>query len=309
MVDKETIELFRIPPKTKVKLSSYDPMWTGSEEMQLIGKESVRKQALELLEKERGVLAEAQAKFYAHDVYAVLVVLQGVSGSGVEDIIRHVMTGVNPQGCQVKVFGKPSPEDLDHDFLWRYSKELPERGRIGIFLHSYYDEVVAAKVNPELLKRQKLPIFSNDGEKKALESDKSFWADRYKSINDFETHLVENGTVVLKFFLNISKEEQKKRLLKMIASPERNWRFSFSAMEERKFWEQYIRAYEEAISVTSTNKAPWYILPSNLQSMANALTADILTDRILELGVDFPTLSNEKMKELEEARVRLEKSE
>ena len=313
MVDKKIIELFRVKPGTKIKLSTYDPGWVGDKKMQKLGEGVARQRAMELLEKERGVLGEAQGKLYASDVYAVLLILQGVAGAGLDEVVKHVMTGVNPQGCQVKSFGKSSTEELDHDFLWRYTPALPERGRIGIFNGSYYDEVLTARVNPEVLRREKLPQFSSQiptlqsgGAEGKGSINKAFWKDRYKSINNFEGHLIHNGMVMMKIFLNISKEEQRKRMMEMIGDPAQRWRFSPAELEQRKAWDQYLEAYEETISSTSTQGAPWYVIPADHRWVANAMVADILTDVILELGVDYPKLSEDKQKDLQAARGKLE---
>ena len=313
MVDKKIIELFRVIPGVKIKLSAYDPGWVGDKKMQKLGEGVARQRAMELLEKERGVLGEAQGKLYANDQYAVLLILQGVAGAGLDEVVKHVMTGVNPQGCQVKSFGKSSTEELDHDFLWRYTRALPERGRIGIFNGSYYDEVLTSRVNPEVLRREKLPQFSSQiptlqsgGAEGKGSINKAFWKDRYKSINNFEGHLIRNGMVMMKIFLNISKEEQRKRMMEMIGDPAQRWRFSPAELEQRKAWDQYLEAYEETISSTSTQGAPWYVIPADHRWVANAMVADILTDVILELGVDYPKLSEDKQKDLQAARGKLE---
>jgi PPK2 family polyphosphate:nucleotide phosphotransferase len=307
MVDKKIIDLFRVSPKTKVSLAAYDPGWVGGEEMQGSSEAVARQRALELLEKERGVLAEAQGRLYASDEYAVLLILHGMTDAGLDEVVKHVMTGVNPQGCQVKTFGKPSAEELDHDFLWRYTRAIPERGRIGIFDGSYYDEVVSARVNPKILASEKLPgLPDGEGTGKEGEIGKSFWKDRYKSINNFENHLWRNGIVALKIFLHISKEEQKRRILEMIGDPAQRWNYSPAVMEQRKAWDTCIEAYEDAISATSTEIAPWYVIPADHHWVAEAMVADLLTDLILNMGVDYPKLPKEKLNELQAAKEKLQ---
>jgi PPK2 family polyphosphate:nucleotide phosphotransferase len=210
------------------------------------------------------------------------------------------MSGVNPQGCQVFSFKKPSPEELDHTFLWRYTKSLPERGRIGIFNRSYYEDVLVLKVHPEWLDGQKLPHGKRN---------KAFWQARYDDINNLERHLVRNGTRVLKFFLHVSKEEQKKRFLERLERPEKNWKFSAADLAERAFWNDYIEAYEDAISATSTEWAPWYIIPADHKWATRAIVADIITSTLAELDLTFPELNKEQRKLLAEARNKLENEE
>src|SRR6185436_14759121 len=231
--------------------------------------------AKEVLQENLTDLAEAQNLLYADDRYSVLIVLQAMDAAGKDGTIKHVMSGVNPQGCQVFSFKKPSSEDLAHNFLWRYMKCLPERGRIGIFNRSYYEDVLVVKVHPELLGRQ------NISEKVG----KKFWEARYEDINSFERHLVRNGTVILKFFLNVSKEEQKARFLERLERPEKNWKFSTSDMAERGFWDDYMKAYEDALSATSTDWAPWYVIPADFKWITRAVVADIVTTTLRGLDL------------------------
>ena len=235
---------------------------------------------------------------YADDRYAVLIVLQAMDAAGKDGTIKHVMTGVNPQGCQVFSFKKPSAEELDHNFLWRYMKSLPERGRIGIFNRSYYEDVLVVKVHPELLGRQ-LPR-----EKETF--GKKFWEERYEDINAFEQHLVRNGTVILKFFLNVSKDEQKKRFLERLDRPEKNWKFSPSDLAERGYWDDYMAAYEDALTATSTDWAPWYVIPADHKWITRAVVADIVTTAIRELDLKYPEVTDEQRKLLAEARKKLD---
>jgi PPK2 family polyphosphate:nucleotide phosphotransferase len=227
----------------------------------------------------------------------VLVVLQALDAAGKDGTIKHVMTGVNPQGCQVFSFKKPTAEDLDHNFLWRYMRCLPERGRIGIFNRSYYEDVLVVKVHPELLTAQKLPLGKQG---------KPFWEARYEDINAFERHLVRNGTIILKFFLNVSKKEQKRRFLERLETPEKHWKFSASDLAERGFWDQYTVAYEDALSATSTEWAPWYIVPADHKWATRAIVADILTTAMLGLDLRYPEVTEEQQQALEKARQQLE---
>src|SRR5437763_7707245 len=228
MLDPQLLDRLRVIPGKKFRLKHHDPDWAGTEEMQAFGRDEVKERAREILEKDLQALADAQALLYADDRYSILVVLQALDAAGKDGTIKHVMSGLNPQGCAVYSFKKPSAEDLDHDFLWRCYRCLPERGKIGIFNRSYYEEVLVVKVHPELLDYQKLPT-----EKRG----KGFWKARYQSINDFERHLSRNGTVILKFFLHVSKEEQKRRFLERLERPEKHWKFSPSDLAERDFWD------------------------------------------------------------------------
>ena len=239
-------------------------------------------------------LTKVQHLLYADDRYSVLIVFQAMDAAGKDSTIKHVMSGVNPQGCQVTSFKKPSIEDVDHNFLWRYSKCLPERGRIGIFNRSYYEDVLVVKVHPELLKN--LP----EGKR-----NKAFWQSRYDDINAFEQHLQRNGTVILKFFLNVSKHEQKKRFLDRIDKPEKNWKFSAADLTEREYWQDYMLAYEEAISATNTEWAPWHIVPADNKWVTRALVAETITSTLKSLELNFPTLTKDQADFLVNARKKL----
>jgi PPK2 family polyphosphate:nucleotide phosphotransferase len=227
-----------------------------------------------------------------------LIVLQAMDAAGKDGTIKHVMSGVNPQGCQVFSFKKPSAEELAHNFLWRYMKSLPERGRIGIFNRSYYEDVLVVKVHPELLGSQ-LP-------REKEKAGKKFWQARYEDINAFEEHLVRNGTIILKFYLNVSKGEQKRRFLERLERPEKNWKFSPSDLAERGFWGDYMEAYEDALSATSTEHAPWYVVPADDKWVTRAVVADIVTTAIQGLDLEYPEVTTEKKKLLEEARKKLD---
>jgi PPK2 family polyphosphate:nucleotide phosphotransferase len=296
MIKEETISLFRVKPGTDVRLKDHDPEWAGTKEMKELGKGELKEIAKQLLRENVEKLAGAQELLYANDQYSLLIIVQAMDAAGKDGLVEHVMSGVNPQGCQVFSFKKPSDEELDHNFLWRCMKALPERGRIGIFNRSYYEEVLIVRVHPELLERQRLPPGKRN---------EKFWEKRYDDINAFEHHLVRNGTVILKFFLNVSKGEQKKRFLERLDNPEKNWKFSEADVAERKYWKDYLRAYEAAISATSTKWAPWYILPADRKLVTRALAADIITSTILDLKLKPPRVSSERKKALEQARQTL----
>jgi len=231
----------------------------------------------------------------------LLVIFQAMDAAGKDSTIKHVMSGINPQGCQVYSFKHPSAEELDHDFLWRSAKALPERGRIGIFNRSYYEEVLIVKVHPELVTAQHLPNGNPDKEK--------FWEHRYESINNFERHLTRNGTAIVKFFLYVSKDEQRKRFLKRIEEPAKHWKFSPTDMKEREFWDDYMAAYEECLSQTSTKSAPWYVIPADHKWVSRALVAAILTATIKSLGLKWPAVTEAQKKAIQEAKRALEAGE
>lgn len=297
MLKKDLIKRFKIEPGKKFRLKDHDTGWAQTRELEELGKDKVKERAKSLLEKSLADLAEAQQVLYADDRYSLLIVLQAMDAAGKDGTIKHVMSGVNPQGCQVFSFKQPSPEELDHNFLWRYMRCLPERGRIGIFNRSYYEDVLVVKVHPEILARQKLP----DGKR-----GKSFWAARYEDINAFEQHLVRNGTVVLKFFLHVSKEEQKKRFLERLERPEKNWKFSSADLAEREFWDDYAAAYEDAIAATSTDWAPWYVIPADHKWVTRTVAADIITRTLKSLDLRFPELGDDQKASLADARRKLE---
>lgn len=242
-------------------------------------------------------MQQMQDMLYADDRHSILIIFQAMDGAGKDSTIKHVMSGINPQGCQVFSFKQPSNEELDHDFLWRTTRRLPERGRIGIFNRSYYEEVLILKVHPELLLYQRLPgINSLDKISPAI------FEQRYKSINEFEEHMVRNGTVVIKFFLHLSREEQADRFLKRITEPHKNWKFSFSDLEERKYWDDYQVAYENMIKATSTSHAPWYIIPADKKWYMRLAVAEILLSRLKQLGLRYPVLTEKQLMELEKGK-------
>jgi PPK2 family polyphosphate:nucleotide phosphotransferase len=296
MIREDVLNLLRVAPETKVRLKDHDSGWAQTEEFKELGKEVIKDRAKVILEQNLAELAEAQELLYADDRYAVLMVFQALDAAGKDGTIKHVMSGVNPQGCQVFSFKKPSAEELDHNFLWRYMKALPERGRIGIFNRSYYEDVLVVKVHPELVERQRLT---------AEDRGKKFWKHRYEDINAFERHLVRTGTIVLKFYLNVSKEEQRRRFLERLERPEKNWKFSSADVAERGFWDDYVTAYEDALSATSTEWAPWYIVPADNKWITRAVVADVVTSAIRGLDLKYPEMTEERLQAVKEARKKL----
>ena len=244
-------------------------------------------------------LSTQQELLYASNRYAVLLIFQAMDAAGKDGAIKHVMSGVNPQGCQVFSFKHPSPAELQHDFLWRTTRDLPERGRIGIFNRSYYEEVLIVRVHPEILRSEGIPDTPHH--------DKKVWHERYRSIVDMERHLYGNGTRIIKFFLHLSKEEQRRRFLQRIDVPEKNWKFGLADIEERKFWKQYMQAYEECLSATSTRHAPWYVVPADDKENARLIVSQIVLDTLEGLKMTYPKTSAERRRELQSIRKRLAK--
>ncbi|HVJ66484.1 MAG TPA: polyphosphate kinase 2 family protein [Caulifigura sp.] len=296
MLKKDILHALRVKPGSKLKLQERDTGWAQTEELKELGKEDIKERASQLLQASLEELAAAQDLLYADDRYSLLLVFQAMDAAGKDGTIKHVMSGINPQGCQVYSFKKPSAEDLDHNFLWRYMKSLPERGRIGIFNRSYYEDVLVVRVHPELLDGQKLP-----GDKRG----KSFWKARYEDINAFEKHLVRNGTIILKFFLNVSKQTQKERFLERLERPEKNWKFSPADLAERDFWDDYQEAYEKALTATSTDDAPWYVIPADHKWATRALVADIVSTTLMSLDLRYPEPTGDSLILLEKARAKL----
>jgi PPK2 family polyphosphate:nucleotide phosphotransferase len=253
-------------------------------------------QMKEILQAGVDLLAEMQDVLYAQDKWSLLLIFQAMDAAGKDGAIKHVMSGINPQGCQVTAFKAPSAEELDHDFMWRCMKNLPERGRIGIFNRSYYEEVLVVRVHESILKAQKLP-------EKML--DKDIWKNRFRDIRNYEKYLHGNGTKVVKFFLNVSKEEQKKRFIERIDNPEKNWKFSSADAKERTYWKQYMKAYEEMIRETSTADSPWYVVPADNKSFARIVIASAVITSLYELDLAYPKVSSEKIAELKAIREAL----
>jgi PPK2 family polyphosphate:nucleotide phosphotransferase len=294
---KDLLEHCRISEGKKFKLKDHDPSWAGDKD---IAKAERRDFAEKTLSEDVASLATAQDVLYASDTWSILVVLQAMDAAGKDGIIKHVMSGVNPQGCQVYSFKQPSSEELDHNFLWRCMVHLPERGKIGIFNRSYYEEVLVVKVHPEFLASQRIPD---------AKVDKDFWRARYEDINCFEHHLSRNGTKIVKFFLNVSKDEQRKRFLDRINEPDKHWKISPSDIAERAHWDEYMDAFEECIAETSSDEAPWYVIPSNHKWVARSLVANILVQTIDSLDLKYPEVSDAKMKAIEAAKKQLEQEE
>jgi PPK2 family polyphosphate:nucleotide phosphotransferase len=256
-----------------------------------------KEHAKEALDRGIARLAKLQEKLYAQDRWAILLILQAMDAAGKDSTIKHVMSGVNPQGCQVNSFKAPTAEELQHDFLWRTSRSLPGRGQIGIFNRSYYEEVLVVRVHPELLAREKIPV---------QPASEKIWQERFEEINAFERYLAGNGILVLKFFLHLSKKEQKRRFLERLEDPEKNWKFSMSDALERQHWEKYMRAYEDMIRNTSTKHAPWYVVPADHKWFARLVVAEATIGAMKSLDLSFPKMDAEKRKELKVARAALE---
>jgi PPK2 family polyphosphate:nucleotide phosphotransferase len=282
---------YRITEGKKFRLKVVDPEDTG----ELTSED--KPQAKEALVDGVEVLQELQERLYAQDRWAILLIFQAMDAAGKDGAIKHVMSGVNPQGCQVRSFKAPSAEELDHDYLWRCMKNLPERGRIGIFNRSYYEEVLVVRVHQELLAAQKLP--------KSLIT-KSIWEDRYEDIRNVEKYLSRNGVLIRKFFLHVSKKEQKERFLARLDEPDKNWKFSMADAKERGFWDHYQEAYEDMIRATATEEAPWYVVPADHKWFTRVVVAAAIIDALGSLDLKFPEVSEAKKKELAEARVALE---
>ena len=254
--------------------------------------------ALKDLEDNVERLAELQDVLYAQDVYSLLIIFQAMDAAGKDGAIKHVMSGINPQGCQVMSFKAPSAEELDHDFLWRCQKSLPERGRIGIFNRSHYEEVLVVRVHSGYLQTAPLPD--------EVKGDKFVWRKRFRQIREWEDHLTENGTHVIKFFLNVSREEQKKRFLARIEEPDKNWKFSANDAKERGFWYDYMNAYEDAMEATSTKNAPWYVIPADKKWFTRLAVSEVIVQKMESMDLRYPTVSKERMAELQVAKKMLE---
>ena len=284
-------EDFRVPVSAKVNLGKWPtkvaPAYRSKSEYE------------KLLRRQSDELSMLQQLQYATDQYAVLLIFQAMDAAGKDGAIRNVMSGVNPQGCQVFSFKHPSAEELEHDFLWRTTRNLPERGHIGIFNRSYYEEVLIVRVHPEILRTQGLPD--------SLQDEKAVWEGRYRSINDLENHLYRNGTRIIKFFLHLSQEEQRKRFLDRIDDPEKNWKMSLSDIQERKFWNKYMDAYAACLEATSTRHAPWYVVPADDKRNARLIVSHILMDTLKGLSMAFSAPTQERSRELKSIRRLLAK--
>ena len=281
---------YRVTDGKEFRLKDVDPDDTQD------FKSEDKARAKEALQNGVQALAELQGKLYAQDRWSLLLVFQAMDAAGKDGTIKHVMSGVNPQGCEVSSFKAPTSEDLDHDYLWRCQKKLPERGRIGIFNRSYYEETLVVRVHPEFLAGQKLP-------KECVT--KHIWEERFQDIRAFERYLTRNGTIVRKFFLHVSKEEQQKRFLERIELPEKNWKFSTNDAKERGFWDEYMNAYEETIRETATKDSPWYVVPANNKWFTRLVVAAAVIDALASLDLHYPKLSEAKLQELTAAKAML----
>ena len=280
---------FRIRPGAKLKLKDYPTKVKPF----CKSKKSYKK----LLEEHVEALSALQQLHYASHRYALLLIFQGMDASGKDGAIRHVMSGVNPQGCEVFSFKHPTAEELEHDFLWRTNCHLPERGRIGIFNRSYYEEVLVVRVHPEILRSQGLP--------EELRDEKNIWKDRYQSITDLEKYLYRNGTRIIKFFLHLSKDEQRRRFLERIDEPDKNWKFSLANIHERKYWKNYMHAFEDCLTATSTHEAPWFVVPADDKENARLLVSQIVMDVFSELKMFYPKTKSKRRRELKLIRGEL----
>ncbi len=285
------VQPYRVTIGKQFNLKQFDPEDIGPFKKQ--GKDEAEK----LLEDGVHALSALQERLYASNTWSVLLVFQAMDAAGKDSAIKHVMSGVNPQGCQVYSFKAPSPEELDHDFLWRCAQRLPERGRIGIFNRSYYEELLVVRVHKELLQRQRLP---------ARLVTEQIWKQRFQDIAGFERHLARSGTLVLKFFLNVSKEEQKKRFLERLDRPEKNWKFQDGDLRERARWSRYMKAYEEAIGHTAARHAPWYVVPADHKWFTRLIVAAAVIDAVAALGLSYPTVGRIQKQALARARRQLE---
>jgi PPK2 family polyphosphate:nucleotide phosphotransferase len=294
------INELRVEPGAGANLAGRDTRWTGGGEFDRLSATELDATAKEILTRGIEQLRDAQELLWASDTYALLIVFQAMDAAGKDSTIKHAMSGVNPQGVDVISFKQPSSEELDHAFLWRISQAAPERGRIGIFNRSHYEEVVALRVHPEWLDRQKLPRGDRGPD---------FWAGRYDDINAFEHHLDRNGTKIVKLFLHVSKEEQKRRFIARLDHPEKQWKFNAADVAERAHWDEYMRAYDDAITATSTKWAPWYVIPADHKRVMQAMTAAIVVDAVGSLGLQWPTVTDEDRTANARARAKLEAEE
>jgi PPK2 family polyphosphate:nucleotide phosphotransferase len=283
---------FRVEENSEVKLHK----WPTDVKPLYRSKQQYRK----FLEQHVEQLSEQQQLLYSSNDHAVLMIFQAMDAAGKDGVIKHVMSGINPQGCQVFSYKHPSSSELQHDFLWRTTRDLPERGHIGIFNRSYYEEVLIVRVHPEILLSEGLPV-------PAAKDEKSIWQQRYQSIVDLERHLYRNGTRILKFYLHLSREEQRKRFLARIDEPEKNWKFSLADIEERQFWHDYIKAYEKCLSATSTEHAPWFVVPADDKANAHLIVSSILLETLRGLKMSYPETTAARRRELQAIRKRLTK--
>ncbi len=289
---KDVLNKIIAKPGEKHKVSDFESDYVA---------ELNKKEAKKLLEENTERLALLQDKLYAQDRYSILIIFQAMDAAGKDGTVKHVMSGINPQGCQVYSFKQPSAEELDHDYLWRIYKSLPERGRIGIFNRSHYEDVLVAKVHPAIVLNGKLPHIN-----KVDDIDDKFWKARYRQINDMEKHLTENGTIILKFFLNVSKDEQKRRFLARLEDESKNWKFSAADIKEREYWDDYMKAYSDMLTQTSTEEAPWHVIPADNKWFMRYAVGEIICKKMETLDLHYPILSDEAKQKIEEAKKALD---
>jgi PPK2 family polyphosphate:nucleotide phosphotransferase len=292
----EMVERFRVAPGRKVKLSRWSTRWDVPPGLEGLTKDELKARATEFVRQRVEELAKLQDVFWADGRYSLLLIFQGLDGSGKDSTIKHVTSGMNPSGVTVVSFKEPSSEELRHDFLWRYVRALPEQGDIGVFNRSFYEDVIVVRVNPQLLTARRMPLPAID---------EAFWRERFEAINDLERHLSRNGTAVLKFFLHLSRDEQKKHILKRLEQPQKQWKFSANDLAVRDQWDAYQRAYEAALSNTSTEEAPWWIMPADGQWAMRALVAHVVSQTMKSLDLRYPSVDDEKRRAIQLAFEKL----
>jgi PPK2 family polyphosphate:nucleotide phosphotransferase len=289
----EAIELCRVPADGSFRLADHPTDWVGTADLPKARKDMARERSEQVLEENRAALVIAQEKLWANDTYAVLAVFQAMDAAGKDGTIKHVMSGVNPQGVDVTSFKVPSAEELDHHYLWRYAKAAPERGRIGIFNRSYYEEVLVVRVHPEVLDRQRLPGSARvDG----------LWDQRFEDINAFERHLDRNGIKVVKFFLHVGRDEQRERFLERIDDPSKNWKFNAADVRERRFWDDYQRFYDEAIRATAAKASPWFVVPADNKWFTRLVVAGAVVETLEKMDLAYPKVDAKQAAELAKSR-------
>jgi PPK2 family polyphosphate:nucleotide phosphotransferase len=293
----EIVAMCRVDDAKSFRLKDHDPEWAGNTD---VPKDERKKFAKDVLSQNVSDLAEAQERLYASDTWSLLILFQAMDAAGKDSTIEHVMSGINPQGCQVFSFKQPSQEELDHNFLWRYTRSMPERGRIGIFNRSYYEEVLVVRVHPHLLQAERIPDAKVDDD---------FWDDRFEDINALERHLSRNGTRILKFFLNVSKKEQRKRFIKRLEDPSKHWKFSAGDLAERARWDDYMKAYEEAIRATSTKWAPWHVVPADHKWVTRAIVARTIVEAVEALNPKYPEVGPAQEEAIKAAKKQLEEKD
>ncbi len=297
MLTPQVLDTIRAPTDGSFKLADHDPAWEGDETIRFLAGKTLKREARAYVKAQRERLIESQEKLYADDRFSLLILFQAMDAAGKDGTIKHVMSGVNPQGCQVFSYKQPSREELDHNFFWRYWCDLPERGRIGIFNRSYYEEVLVVRVHPHLVAAQRLPAAPNGAD---------FWAARFEDINAFERHMTRNGTLVLKFFLNVSKDEQRERFIRRLTDAHRLWKFSANDLSERARWDEYQHAYQDLIARTSTPWAPWYVIPADHKWLMRALVSHVIVDALEGLELSFPDVPPDRAQAFAQALATLE---